>query len=180
MKVDKEFLALRGQVTDEEFNTFAGKKAAMFHDTREKMLGLKKGANFTLPAFLIGPIYFAYYKIWTWVFIVIGIMRGFDIMAKIISLPPSTAIGTSIGVSSAIIFKPMYIKHAYKRIIRIKKAEPNIEHRLEKIKKAGGTSWVGVALCLCLLFIYSYVSLTFIGEAKKKFDNTNTEQAASQ
>lgn len=159
MKADKKFVEWHHQVSDEEFDLFAGKKAPLFYKARDYLLGLKKSIDFSLPAFLLGPFYYAYHKIWSLVLVLIGVMVFFD-MAKVPINPTSS--GIAMGTASAMVFRTLYLKRAYKKIAMIKRTETNPEILAIKIKEAGATSWGSVFLCLLLFALYGYISVTYI------------------
>ncbi len=134
--------------------TFVGPNDAWFAESWRKMSLTKSEASFNFPAFLLGPLYLAYRKMWLWM----ALALGFEVSA---SAALSIALAeersflltyTIIVLFAVAIFFGIYFNHIYRTFARESISKIALQHAdpaqlRDRLQLAGGTSiWAALAV----------------------------------
>ena len=125
-----------------------------------------KKANFSLPTFFFGPIYFFYRKLYA-----LGLGYALiNIFIGISALP----IIIVIRVLLATTFSQLYLNIVKKRIEKIKQQNKNIDKETLKLrcKIKGGVNILVILILIIILFLSIILVITYISE---KITNNNIE-----
>lgn len=147
----------RVPVTDEELALFVGPGYDRYRKKWTNMKNprkLKIGWNWA--AALAGIFWLGYRKMYTYVFLLAGVILA----AGILVADPNSSLDAYVGVGFFIALTAnwFYCQHAQTRVARIKRKieEPDLQRAA--IERAGGTSWAGVALAVILVLVAAFPS----------------------
>lgn len=148
----QKFTELAQDVSDEDFKDFVGLKAYNFLNAKEKLMAGNNKGEFSWPAFVFHAFYAAYYKYWT---PMLSLIIGALAIIIFVENPEKQESYSKLFVLALSIFwgqyfKTFYLKHAYKRISRLKKMEEDPDRLKVLLGKKGGTSILHLIFSLFL------------------------------
>jgi hypothetical protein len=152
-----------------ELRAFVGARADRF---LLKWSALRKGsgrtAGFNVAAFVFGPLWFAYRKLYREVvfvcvvFIALGIVEMvlFRITGRELPVELDSVLNVAVGVTFALVANPLY----YRRAKLVLRSVPRDDEatRIREIARLGGTSWVGAVVTLAIMG-FGIATLTLLG-----------------
>ena len=118
-----------------------------------------KSQSFNVFAFLLGPIYFAYRKLFLQGFLILMLMLVFPVLGTAVGISALGALSLLVSILGGFLFPKMYRNEAARKVSMILSSNPNMPD--EACRKAGGTS-VGKALLMLLLEIVLIVIVTVL------------------
>lgn len=118
------------------------------------------GGGLSVPAFLFGPVWFLYRKMWAMAgVIVVGLIA-------IALIPGTSRAGIGIGVASGLLAHRGYVQHAVGTLAKLRRADGTIDAR--EVARPGGVSraagWIG-GMVYGLLAAVSIASIVFLIQA---------------
>ncbi len=120
------------------------------------------GGGFSVPAFLLGPVWFLYRKMWVIAGVVIAAM------VAIALIPGAGRAGLPIGIVLGLMAYRTYVQHAIGALTKARRANGTIDP--QEIARAGGVSqaaaWISGVIygLLILISIVSIILLVRAGE----------------
>ena len=115
-----------------------------------------KSQKFSIPAFFLGPIYFAYRKMFMQGFLMLILLLVFPVIGSAVHIPFIGAFSLVMAIVQGFLFPKMYKNEASRRVTLILATNPNMPD--ESCRKAGGTS-MGKALIMFLVEIIMVIIL---------------------
>lgn len=115
-----------------------------------------KNQKFSIPAFFLGPIYFAYRKMFMQGFLMLILLLVFPVIGSAVHIPYIGAFSLIMAFVQGFLFPKMYKNEATRKVTLILATNPNMPD--ESCRKAGGTS-VGKALIMFLVEIIMVIVL---------------------
>lgn len=165
-----------------EFSTYIGKSSEVYI-ARMKQQDLRKSkTSFTISAFFLGPLYFAYRKMWGWAalaFLIMFIVSIPSFMAIMYTLESPLVSGINIDflnnlsiVASLLnlIYEALcgifavylYRKHVGKKIRKLREIYKKENEYTQALVKTGGVSVMGAVVAILLVTIVSYAIMFFV------------------
>jgi hypothetical protein len=112
---------------------------------QRRRFGLRGG--FVWLAFLLGPCWFFYRKLWIWAAAITAMMIGFAFLPRFFS--------AGIAVGLAVAGRSAYLQHAIARITVLRGTEPVAD--LDALARAGGAAplagWISGAVLVVLILV---------------------------
>ncbi len=176
------------QIPPEELAAFVGPNAEKYlrkwgTDRPESKV------NWHWVALLFAPFWFAYRKMYLWMFGLIVIRL---ITFLFIPKPYNNIINLVVAVLAALFAYPLYYRHAKAKISRVKSANTNPSTLMEELKRAGGTSPLALTLTIVgyvlvvvavivfyALIAYQYVTSTQTSAKQTSFSSTAVTNTAT-
>lgn len=159
---------LDDEVTEADIRLFVGKKYDYYSGKwRLQMASHKPVYNFA--AFFVFPFWLGYRKMYLYLNLLI---TNTFILGLLVSAFFSNTISNGMNIGLSIAFGMManqlYRSHIYKKLREIKEQKLSPEHETLKIRRAGGTSLLGMGLgflYLCVLIFIPYAVVELRGDA---------------
>ncbi len=120
------------------------------------------GGGFSVPAFLFGPVWFLYRKMW----VIAGVVVA--AMIAISRIPGASRAGLPIGIALGLMAYRVYVQHVIGALARVRRPDGTIDP--QEIARAGGVSrtagWISGVIygLLILISIVSIIVLVQAGE----------------
>ncbi|WP_075618271.1 DUF2628 domain-containing protein [Paenisporosarcina indica] len=122
----------------------------------------KKDYTWNWAAFIFGVFWLGYRKMFTPIFIMLGIFMVIDLGMALLGIEDtyqSNAIGIGVGCTLGILGNSLYRHHANKNIHKMKGYYQDPAQLQHNIKLKGNGSWTGVFLTLGLFALYLVVTM---------------------
>jgi len=128
--------------------------------------------KFNVPMFFLGVFYLIYRKTWLYVFIALFINALFEF------IPGLDGISLLTSVAYAFLFNKLYIKHAKKKVQKIKESNPsmNFEQLKSECERKGGTNIVLAIIIPSILFVI-LTAVIFAGAIFSILDSIDNDVA---
>lgn len=146
----------------ETVKTFIGKNHDYFFRKWEVAAQRGRTWSWNWAAFLIGPVWLAYRKMYACTWMVLGVIAVESVVAYAIDLPDS--VDSSVGVAIGVVLG-MNGNHLYKRHVEKKVEEITAANRVDQVddalRRRGGTSIPAIFGYIGILFLF-VVTMTVI------------------
>jgi hypothetical protein len=140
--------------------------------------------NWHWVALLFAPFWFAYRKMYLWMFGLIVIR-----LITFVFIPRlyGNAISLVVAVLAALFAYPLYYRHAKAKIARVKLANTNPSTLMEEIKRAGGTSPLALTLTIvgytvvlvALVVLYALIAVQSVTSTQTSVKQTSPASSAA-
>jgi hypothetical protein len=133
--------------------------------------------NWHWVAFFFAPFWFAYRKMYPWLFGLIAIgFINFFFMPKL----AANFINLTIAVLSALFAYPIYYRHARAKIARVKDSNADPSTLTEEIRRAGGTSPLALTLVIIgYVVVWVVIVVFYVLVAVQTVTSTQTSTSRS-
>lgn len=165
----KEQILCDDDLLESEFEElFVGKNNDYYINKWNKLKSKNSKISWNWAAFFLGPFWFGYRKMYIPVVFIAVIYFLVDFSFYLIQYQFSEETYLFDPIQNLLLF-PLtillslfgnyyYIKHTNKNIDKLKLQPYNLEQKRTWLKRKGGTSWLGVAITLVIIFLYGIVS----------------------
>jgi len=147
--------AVGAGIGDGDLEVFFGKNARYYLTETSVMAASGSKVSWNWPAFLFGPFWMFYRKMWARGTLVALLCMVFN--ASVVFSWMSGVVLLLAGMYGNV----LYLDHARRRVAEIDLARGGPETRLERLARAGGTSWPA-AILVAVLFVLATVVMVFI------------------
>lgn len=137
------------------FQSFIGEKKSAFYLSKWSS---DKKVSWNWPAFLFTWFWLGYRKIYTHIFLLLGIFIIIDILSYYLG-DLDNVIGIILGFVYGLLGNYFYRLHAEKKINKIKGKYTTESQLLEEARKQGGASVAGVWISVGLLVAYVVITM---------------------
>lgn len=143
-----------GEPTTAELRAFVGPRAERYlHHWTNLRSGKSSMAGINVAAFFLGPVWYAYRRMYVEVAVILGSIAAVAVLELILEsvvgeIPAAldSPINIAFGVAMGLFANPLYYRRAKRIIATVSSHDP--QRRLEEIASRGGTSWAGVVVLL--------------------------------
>lgn len=166
-----------------EWETFIGGAAPAYLAAFGRMMQTGRKIGINISAFIFGPIYFFYRKMWKWAAIFSAIFFALNTPYLLLMLYFTESTFTAgmdpdflyslseicswltIGVSTfrGLMGHYLYRKDAGQKIRQIQAALPHGPQRTQALRQTGGVSWKGVGFFLVIFFAFDFFVVSLMG-----------------
>lgn len=139
------------RVSDEDLKrAYVGEKYVVF---RDKWASSSKGVGFNVPAFLLGPIWYVYRKMYLYAAMILGSLVGLSVLEEMFGAPKnlSSAISWGCVATITILANYLYGRQVEAQVRRIR-GNARTDRLLSDARLAGGTN-LGGALIVALFIV---------------------------
>lgn len=152
-------------LNEREIKAFVGKNSNYYINKWSLLASSPKKVNWNFAAFFLSIFWVGYRKMYTLLLTILGIFIVLDIFQALLNIDMDSALGYALSGAVGAAGNSLYLKHMNKKIAKIKAKYLFGDDYYNELTKAGGPSWVGVAVSVAALIVYiliSYLIYSFI------------------
>lgn len=118
-----------------------------------------------LAAFFLSFLWLGYRKMYSYIFMVIGIFLLYDLIIVFsgFEFGMDSTIGITVSVICGLLGNYLYLMQANKEIKRVTEQNSASKENIPELEKRGGTSWLGVLVAFGMIIMYIILAAFIYG-----------------